>query len=259
MDEKDFNMTYEEVWGKTDRCIHYTYFKKFDRPKSIEFDDFKQECAYVFWCKMVKKYTPFKCYCLCPTVFYHLLIELLYPWQKCEAGKCIRVANPIKTCELDNDIEYRPHSYQEATEEDFDELYPTWRKFAVLVAEGYTTSDICERLGCNRGQVYDKIKVIKRYYADKYGIENYQRKHLRSFNRSEEDKASCKIRHKHRCRAVKAKDDNGRVVYIFDSIKDAEKAIAGGVQGINSAMYRGTRWHGYRWEYADKKEEQSNS
>ena len=253
MDEKDFNMTYEQVWGNMDRCIHYIYFKKFDRPKSVEFDDFNQECAYVFWCKMIKKYTPFQCYCMCPTVFNRVLIGLLYPYFKWENGKCYWRANPITTCELTADIEYHPHNYQEATEEDFDELYPTWRKFAALVAEGYTTSEICERLGVNRNQVYDKIKYIKRYYANKYGIENYQRKHLRSFNRSEENKALCKIIHKPKCRAIKAKDANGRVVYIFDSIKEAEKVIAGGVQGINSAMSHGTRWHGYYWEYADKK------
>ena len=53
--EEDANLTYEQVWDEASKYIYRLYYCKFDRPRKIEYDDFKQECAYVFWCELAKK------------------------------------------------------------------------------------------------------------------------------------------------------------------------------------------------------------
>ena len=257
--EEDANLTYEQVWDEASKYIYRLYYCKFDRPRKIEYDDFKQECAYVFWCELAKKYTPAKCAFTYRTVFKRQMINILYPYVELAGGVYKRLPSLIKICELNEGIEWHDNSQEIATEEDFVELYPTWRKIALMIAEGYTTAEICEETGKTASQVYDKVRCIKRYYANKYGIEDYQRRHLRSFKRSDLNRENLRDVHREDCHACVGKDNDGNIVCSYGSVREAERSFGVPKGRIRLAIKRGHRCGGLYWYYGEEQGKQSNS
>lgn len=257
--EEDANLTYEQVWDEASKYIYRLWHFKFNRPREIEYDDFKQECAYVFWCELAKKYTPTKCAFIYRTVFKRQMIDILYPYVELSGGVYKRLPSLIKVCELNENIEWHDNSQKIATEEDFAELYPTWRKIALMISEGYTTSEICKETGKTASQVYDKVRCIKRYYANKYGIEDYQRRHLRSFKRSDLNREKLRDVHREDCRACVGKDNDGNIVCSYESVREAERSFGVPKGRIRLAIKRGHRCGGLYWYYGEEQEKQSNS
>lgn len=164
-------MTYEEAWKKSVGWIVH-YYKAF-LPKSIEYDDYFQECALHFYGTLKPKCEPYACWCYSKVAYKRVMIRLLY--RDKERRKSIISLDGCNYTYLQNNdwsIDLKPH-LQEVAE---------------CIIDGYETDDICALVGKTRETIYSYIKLIKRLYATELGITNYQRKRLRSFTRRRTEK-----------------------------------------------------------------------
>lgn len=180
-------MDYITAWEKsTGWVIHW--FNKW-KPKKIEFDDYYQECALYFWGKLKNSFEPEKCWCCSKVAYKRIMIRLVYREKE----------NKLQTESLGD------RDWLVSTDIDCNfweiQLKPHLQKVAELVADGYETAEICTLTGKTLETIYTNIKNIKRIYADKLGIANYQRKHLRSFTRQRTEK-EIETWEKNRLRAV---------------------------------------------------------
>lgn len=162
-------MDYETAWEKSTGWIKH-YWDKW-KPTRFSFDDWYQECAYVFFGELKPKYDAEHCWRASKVVYERLMISLLYRKKE----------NKIDTETIGN------REWVGATcDTVFDwsiKLKPHLQQVAELIAMGYETAEIVEITGKTRDTIYTYIKNIKKIYADELGIKDYQRKHLRNFTR----------------------------------------------------------------------------
>ena len=167
-------MDYLTAWEKsTGWIIHW--FNKW-KPKKIEFDDYYQECALYFWGKLKNSFEPEKCWCCSKVAYKRVMIRLAYR-EKESKLRTESLGDRDWICGANDDF-----AFWEV------QLKPHLQKVAELVADGYETAEICTLTGKTIETIYTYIKNIKRIYANKLGITNYQRKHLRSFARQRTEK-----------------------------------------------------------------------
>lgn len=163
-------MDYTTAWNKSVGWIKHYWLKWM--PKSVDFDDYYQECALYFWGKLKPQFSAEKCWAYSKTAFKRIMIKLVY-------------RNKSFFCVSFDWFEY-------GVEDSFDfwevELKPHLKKVAFLVADGYETDEICKITGKTKQTIYTDIKNIKKIYAEYFGIKGYQRKHLRNFTRKRTDK-----------------------------------------------------------------------
>ena len=166
-------MNYDEAWDKSTGWIAH-YWRAFS-PRSIEHDDYYQECALCFYGALKGNYAPYACWVISKVAYKKVMIRLLF--RNKEQRKFI--------VSLDEESAiYSPLANLEWSVE----LKPHLQEVAECVADGYETAEICALTGKTKETVYSYIRDIKRIYATALGISDYQRKHLRKFTRNRSEK-----------------------------------------------------------------------
>ena len=165
---------YITAWQKSTGWIAKWYNKW--QPKQIEYDDYYQECALYFWGKLKLKYEPEMCWGYSKIAYERIMIKLLYRAKNCR----------MKVVYINNEdfVDAEPNRFGCWSVN----LKPHLQEVANLVSQGYETDEIVKITGKTKQTIYTYIKDIKRIYADKFGIYNYQRKHLRHFTRKRTEK-----------------------------------------------------------------------
>lgn len=167
-------MTYDEGWEKAKLWCRYYYYKKWDRPKKIEFEDYFQECALCYYGKLKPQFTPYQCWCYSKVAFERILIKFVYRTKNAKLKiVSLNQIDKLKNEEFDWDIDKFSVN-----------LTDSEKKVAELIIDGYETKEIYQILNLKQSSIYTMVKHIKRKYAEFLGLENWQRKHLRNFTRN---------------------------------------------------------------------------